>query len=53
LKGTDTLMRLGRMSVAYGAPVDIEDLRGKEIADAAAEATERLMARILELEESL
>jgi 1-acyl-sn-glycerol-3-phosphate acyltransferase len=53
VKGTDTLRRLGRIGVAYGAPVDIEDLRGKEIADAAAEATERLMARILELEESL
>jgi 1-acyl-sn-glycerol-3-phosphate acyltransferase len=53
LKGTDTLMRLGKMRVVYGAPVDIEDLRGVEIADAAQEATSRLMARILELEASL
>ncbi len=53
VKGTDQLRRLGRLSVAYGTPVDVEDLRGKEVAEAAQEATERLMARILELEESL
>jgi 1-acyl-sn-glycerol-3-phosphate acyltransferase len=53
LKGTDKLLRLGRLSVAYGAPVDLEDLRGKDLAEGAQEATERLMARILELEESL
>jgi 1-acyl-sn-glycerol-3-phosphate acyltransferase len=53
VKGTDQLLRLGRLRVAYGAPVDVEDLRGKELAEAAQEATERLMARILELEESL
>jgi len=53
VKGTDQLLRLGRLRVAYGAPVDVEDLRGKEVAQAAQEATERLMARILELEESL
>jgi hypothetical protein len=53
VKGTDKLTRLARVSVAYGAPVDIDDLRGQEIADAAQEATERLMVRILELEASL
>jgi 1-acyl-sn-glycerol-3-phosphate acyltransferase len=53
VKGTDKLMRLGRVRVVYGAPVDIEDLRGKDVAEAAVEATERLMARILELEDSL
>jgi 1-acyl-sn-glycerol-3-phosphate acyltransferase len=53
VKGTDQLLRLGRLRVAYGAPVDVEDLRGKEVAEAAQEATERLMARILELEASL
>ena len=53
VKGTDKLLRLKRVSVAYGAPVDIDDLRGKEIAEAALEATERLMERILELENSL
>ena len=53
VKGTDQLLRLGRLRVAYGAPIDVEDLRDKEVAEAAQEATERLMARILELEESL
>jgi 1-acyl-sn-glycerol-3-phosphate acyltransferase len=28
LKGTDKLLRLGKLSVAYGPPVDIDDLRG-------------------------
>ena len=51
--GTDTLLRLGKIRVAYGAPVPIDDLRGAEIATAATDATERLMAKILELEESL
>jgi 1-acyl-sn-glycerol-3-phosphate acyltransferase len=53
VKGTDKLTRLGRLSVAYGAPVEIDDLRGREMGEAAHEATERLMARIAELEASL
>lgn len=53
VKGTDRLSRFGRLRVAYGAPVDIEDLRGLEVAEAAHEATARLMERILELEGSL
>jgi 1-acyl-sn-glycerol-3-phosphate acyltransferase len=53
VKGTDGLRRLAKLRVAYGAPVDIDDLRGGEIAEAAQEATARLMARIAELEESL
>ena len=53
VKGTDRLARLGRLRVAYGAPVEIDDLRGRDVADAAQEATERLMARIHELEASL
>ncbi|MDX6468081.1 MAG: 1-acyl-sn-glycerol-3-phosphate acyltransferase [Gaiellaceae bacterium] len=53
VKGTDGLRRLAKLRVAYGAPVDIDDLRGGEIAEAAQEATTRLMARIAELEESL
>jgi 1-acyl-sn-glycerol-3-phosphate acyltransferase len=51
--GTDKLLRLAKLRVAYGAPVDIDDLRGHEIAEAAQEATVRLMARIAELEASL
>ncbi|MDP9261721.1 MAG: 1-acyl-sn-glycerol-3-phosphate acyltransferase [Actinomycetota bacterium] len=53
VKGTDRLLRLGRLSVVYGAPVEIDDLRGRDVAEAALEATERLMARIAELEASL
>jgi 1-acyl-sn-glycerol-3-phosphate acyltransferase len=51
--GTDKLLRLGRLSVVYGTPVEIDDLRGRDVAEAAQEATERLMARIAELEASL
>ena len=53
VKGTDTLRRFGRLSVAYGRPVEIDDLRGRDVGEAAPEATERLMARIAELEASL
>ena len=53
VKGTDQLLRLGRLSVVYGTPVEIDDLRGRDIAEAAVEATDRLMARIAELEASL
>jgi 1-acyl-sn-glycerol-3-phosphate acyltransferase len=51
--GTDGLLRLAKLRVAYGPPVDIEDLRGQEIGDAAHEATQRLMEKILELEATL
>jgi 1-acyl-sn-glycerol-3-phosphate acyltransferase len=53
VNGTDKLLRLGRLSIVYGAPVEIDDLRGGDVAEAAQEATERLMARIAELEASL
>jgi len=53
VSGTDRLLRLGPLRVAYGAPVDIDDLRGRDVREAAQEATDRLMARILELEASL
>lgn len=52
--GTDGLTRFARLSVVYGSPVDIDDLRGRDDVQAAAhEATERLMARIYELEAAL
>ena len=52
--GTDRLMRFGQLRVAYGSPVDIDDLRGSDdIRAASQEATDRLMARIGELEASL
>ena len=53
VKGTDRLRRFGKLRVVYGSPVEIDDLRGHEIAEAAQEATARLMARIEELEASL
>jgi 1-acyl-sn-glycerol-3-phosphate acyltransferase len=51
--GTDRLRRFGPLRIAYGPPVDVDDLRDKDIRQAAHEATERLMERILELEASL
>jgi 1-acyl-sn-glycerol-3-phosphate acyltransferase len=53
IKGTDKLLQLGKLRVAYGPPVEIDDLRGQEIAEAAQEATARLMARIETLETSI
>ena len=53
VKGTDRLLRLGKLKVAYGKPVDIDDLRGGDPREAAHAATERLMERIYELEASL
>jgi len=53
VKGTDRLLRLAPLRVAYGPPVDLDDLRGRDVATAAQEATTRLMARIEELEASL
>jgi len=53
VKGTDRLAQLGPLRVAYGPPVELDDLRGRDVAEAAPEATERLMARIAELEASL
>jgi 1-acyl-sn-glycerol-3-phosphate acyltransferase len=52
--GTDRLSRLGPVSVAYGAPVEIDDLRGgDDLRRASQEATDRLMGRIAELEAKL
>lgn len=48
--GTDRLGRLAQLRVAYGRPVPLDDLDGRE--DAAQVATERLMAAIAELERS-
>ena len=54
VRGTDHLRRFAPISVVYGAPVDIDDLRGAaDLREAAQVATDRLMARIEELEASL
>lgn len=52
-RGTDRLARFGPLRVAYGAPLDLDDLRDADRRHAANEATERLMVRIAELEETL
>jgi 1-acyl-sn-glycerol-3-phosphate acyltransferase len=51
--GTDGLTRLAQLRVAYGPPVDIDDLRQEDVSKVAHEATDRLMARIYELEATL
>jgi 1-acyl-sn-glycerol-3-phosphate acyltransferase len=54
IAGTDRLSRLGPLRVAYGAPVESDDLRASDDRRRASqEATDRLMARIAELEASL
>jgi 1-acyl-sn-glycerol-3-phosphate acyltransferase len=54
VSGTDRLLRLGPLRVAYGPPIEIDDLRGSsDHKHASQEATDRLMARIAELEASL
>jgi 1-acyl-sn-glycerol-3-phosphate acyltransferase len=53
IKGTDGLRNLAAWRVQYGAPIDIDDLRGQEIAEAARTATTRLMHEIHKLEDSL
>jgi hypothetical protein len=51
--GTDRLLRLGPLKVAYGPPVELSDLEGTEEREAAKEATDRLMAAIAKLQETL
>jgi len=54
LTGTDRLLRLGPLGVAFGAALEIDDLRASEdVRRSSLEATERLMAKINELEASL
>ncbi|MGH3010049.1 MAG: lysophospholipid acyltransferase family protein [Gaiellaceae bacterium] len=54
VSGTDRLLRLGPVRVAYGEPLDIDNLRASDdLRRSSQEATELLMARIGELEASL
>ncbi len=53
IKGTNELRRLGPISVRYGSPVMLDDLGSLDTAEAARVATDRLMAAIGTLEESL
>jgi 1-acyl-sn-glycerol-3-phosphate acyltransferase len=52
--GTDRLLRLGPLRIAYGTPVEMNDLRGNDdLRGSSQVATGRLMERIAELEASL
>ena len=52
--GTDRLLALGPLRIAYGAPIELEDLIGTgDLREASQEGTRRLMASIAELETSL
>jgi 1-acyl-sn-glycerol-3-phosphate acyltransferase len=53
IKGTDNLLGLGPIRVAYGTPVGLDDLRPADPRDAAQEATDRLMGEIARLEATL
>jgi 1-acyl-sn-glycerol-3-phosphate acyltransferase len=53
IKGTDRLARLEKLRVAYGDPVPVDDLADEPPVQAYHEATERLMASIATLRESL
>ena len=53
IKGMDNLRGLGPIRVRYGAPIALDDLGSLDEAEAARLATDRLMASIQALEESL
>ena len=53
IKGNEKLMRLGKLRVAYGEPVPVDDLEGAHPREAQQTATERLMERIYALYEAL
>jgi 1-acyl-sn-glycerol-3-phosphate acyltransferase len=53
IAGTDRLVRLGPLRVAYGAPIELDDLSGLPPAEAAQTATDRLHEAITELERTL
>jgi 1-acyl-sn-glycerol-3-phosphate acyltransferase len=53
IKGTDELRKLGPLRVVYGEPIPLDDLDGRVDREAAQEATDRLMAEISRLEETL
>jgi 1-acyl-sn-glycerol-3-phosphate acyltransferase len=53
IKGTDRISRLGRLKVAYGKPIPLDDLAGLTAREAAQAATGRLMEEIYALYASL
>ena len=53
ISGTDRIRRLGPLRVAYGAPVELDDLRKLEPREGAKIGTDRLMSAIQELKAKL
>jgi 1-acyl-sn-glycerol-3-phosphate acyltransferase len=53
IKGSDRLSRLGRLRIAYGDPVPVDDLANLPVHEASREATTRLMERIYALHAEL
>jgi 1-acyl-sn-glycerol-3-phosphate acyltransferase len=53
IAGTESLSRLGPLRVAYGAPVELGDLKDLDLRRASRIATERLMEAIHTLERTL
>jgi 1-acyl-sn-glycerol-3-phosphate acyltransferase len=53
IAGTDRLSRLAKLRVAYGPPVDVEDLEGLPQVEATQIATDRLREAITALEQTL
>jgi 1-acyl-sn-glycerol-3-phosphate acyltransferase len=51
--GTERLMRLGPLRVAYGPPIELDDLKDLDVRRASKIATERLMEAIHSLEKTL
>ena len=51
--GTESLLKLGPLRVAYGPPVELDDLKDMDIRRASKIATERLMESIHSLEKTL
>ena len=51
--GTESLLKLGPLRVAYGPPVDLSDLEDEDVRRASKVATERLMEAIHALEKAL
>lgn len=53
IRGMDRLTRLGPLRVAFGSPVELDDLAGRDRREAANEATRRVWAEIGRLEAEL
>jgi 1-acyl-sn-glycerol-3-phosphate acyltransferase len=53
IAGTERLARLGPLRVSYGAPIEMEDLADRPVAEGARIATDRLSDAVAALERSL